>query len=135
MFNRSGTVYPCCSNKRVQFEILCHFQIQHETPEKGRRTYRPKHYDYNNKNEVNSPNVLSNDNFLLLIFDIITLEFLLIFITTLREATWVRMKEMHSNEIGTLNLFLENRQDYALLIFTRKNKYTVWRNLGKQRIY
>ena len=34
--------------------------IRHETPEEGRRTYRPKHCEYNNKDEVNSPNIQSN---------------------------------------------------------------------------
>ena len=34
------------------------------TPEKGQRTYRPKHCDYNNEDEINSPNVLIDNNYL-----------------------------------------------------------------------
>ena len=35
----------------------------HETSEEGRRTYRPKCCKYNNKNEVYSLNILSNNNY------------------------------------------------------------------------
>ena len=35
--------------------------FRHETPEEGRMTYRPKCCDYNNKDKVNSPNILSNN--------------------------------------------------------------------------
>ena len=38
------------------------FTLAHETHEDGRRTYRPKRCDYNNKDEDNSPNILSNKN-------------------------------------------------------------------------
>ena len=31
-------------------------------PEEGQRTYQPKR-DYNNKDEINSPNILSNNNY------------------------------------------------------------------------
>ena len=34
-----------------------------ETPEEGRRTYRPKRCEYNNKDEVSSPNILSDNNY------------------------------------------------------------------------
>ena len=34
----------------------------HETLEEDRRIYRLKHSDYNNKDEVNSSNILSNKN-------------------------------------------------------------------------
>ena len=37
-------------------------QVRHETPEEGRGTYRPKRRSYNNKDEVNSPNILSNED-------------------------------------------------------------------------
>ena len=33
-----------------------------QTPEEGRRTYRPKHSEYNNKDEDNSPKTLNNKN-------------------------------------------------------------------------
>ena len=35
----------------------------HETPEEGQRTYQLKCCDYNNKDEVNSLNILSNNNY------------------------------------------------------------------------
>ena len=38
-------------------------RVRHETPEEGRRTYEPKRYGYNNKDEVNSPNILSNNKY------------------------------------------------------------------------
>ena len=38
-------------------------QVHNETPEEDRRTYRPKRFEYNNKDEVNSPNILSNNNY------------------------------------------------------------------------
>ena len=36
--------------------------IQHETLEEGRNTYRPKRCENSNKDEVISPNILSNNN-------------------------------------------------------------------------
>ena len=33
-------------------------QVQHETPEEGQRTYWPKCCEYNNRDEVNSPNIV-----------------------------------------------------------------------------
>ena len=36
--------------------------VRHQTHEEG-RTYRPKRCDYNNKDEVNCPNILSNNNY------------------------------------------------------------------------
>ena len=39
-----------------------HDRVRHETPEEGWRTYQPKHYEYNNKDENNSPNILSDKN-------------------------------------------------------------------------
>ena len=58
MVNRIETVYSCGSNKGFSSS----FCVQHETPEEGQRTYWPKHCDYNNKDEVNSQNILSNNN-------------------------------------------------------------------------
>ena len=40
-----------------------HSQVQQETPEEGRRTYRRKCCEYNNKDKVNSLNILSDDYF------------------------------------------------------------------------
>ena len=50
------------SLQTVQFKILCRLKAKHEKPEEGCRTYYPKCCDYNNKDEVNSPNILSNSN-------------------------------------------------------------------------
>ena len=36
--------------------------FRQETPEKGRMTYRPKCYEYNNKDEDNSAKALNNKN-------------------------------------------------------------------------
>ena len=37
--------------------------VQHETPEEGWMTYQPKHCEHNNQDEINSPNILSNNNY------------------------------------------------------------------------
>ena len=62
MVNRIGTIYPSGSNKRFRSRFRADFRVRHETPEQGRRTYRPKHCEYNNKDEVSSPDILSNEN-------------------------------------------------------------------------
>ena len=62
MVNRIRTVYPCGSNKEFSSRFCVGSRIRHETPEEGRRTYRPKR-DYTNKDEVNSLNILSNNNY------------------------------------------------------------------------
>ena len=60
MVNRFGTVYPWGSNKEFSSRFCVNSQVQHETLEEGRRIYRPKSV-YSYKNDVNSPNILSND--------------------------------------------------------------------------
>ena len=37
-------------------------RVWQDTPEKGRRTYQPKHCEYNNKDEDNSPKTLNDKN-------------------------------------------------------------------------
>ena len=37
-------------------------QVWQETPEEGQRTYRPKHCEYNTKDEDNSPKTLNERN-------------------------------------------------------------------------
>ena len=49
-FNK-GCSSKFCESSRVQ-----------QTPEEGRRTYRPKRYGNNNKNEDNSPKTLNDKN-------------------------------------------------------------------------
>ena len=63
MFNRIGIVYPYGLNKGFSLRFFVGFQVQHETPEKGRRIYRPKCCEYNNKDKANSPNILRNDHY------------------------------------------------------------------------
>ena len=35
-------------------------RVRQETPEEGRRTHQPKRYEYNNKDEDNSPKTLND---------------------------------------------------------------------------
>ena len=63
MVNRIGTVYPWGSNKGFSSRFCVDSQVWHETPEEGWRTYQLQYYDYNNKDEVNSPNILSDNNY------------------------------------------------------------------------
>ena len=60
--NRIGTVYLGGSNKVLSSRFCLNSRVRHVTPEEGRKTYRPKRCDYNNKDEANSPNIQSNNN-------------------------------------------------------------------------
>ena len=51
MFNRIGI---------VSSRGLLGARVQHETPEEGRRTYRPKWSEYSSEEEDNSPNILKD---------------------------------------------------------------------------
>ena len=62
MVNRIGTVYTCGSNKEFSLRFSGDSRVQHETPEEVQRTYWLK-CCYNNKDEVNSLNILSNNNY------------------------------------------------------------------------
>ena len=59
MIHRNGTVKSSGSNKGFSSRFCADNRVHHETPEEGRRTYRPKRWDYNNKDEVNSPYIVS----------------------------------------------------------------------------
>ena len=48
-------------NKGFSSRFFEDSRVRCETPEEGRRTYRQKRSEYNNKDEVNSPNILSNN--------------------------------------------------------------------------
>ena len=61
MVNRIGTIYPSDSNKGFSSEYWVDYRVRHETHEEGRRTYQPKRCVYNNKDEVNSTNILSDN--------------------------------------------------------------------------
>ena len=60
MVNRIGTVYPCDSNKGFSSRFCVDSRIRHETPEEGLKTYQLKRCEYNNKDEVNGPNILND---------------------------------------------------------------------------
>ena len=60
MVNRNGRVYPCGSNEGFSLKFYVGYLIQHE---EGRRTYQPKRCEYNNKDEVNSLNILRDNNY------------------------------------------------------------------------
>ena len=62
MINRIETFYPCGSNKGFSSRFSVDSRVLHETHEDGRRIYRSKHCENYNKDEVNSPNILSNNN-------------------------------------------------------------------------
>ena len=51
---------PRWLNKGRGSKFLVGSQVQQETPEEGRRTYRPKRSEYNNKDEDNSPKTLND---------------------------------------------------------------------------
>ena len=63
MVNRIGTVFPFGSNKGFSLRFFADYEVRHETSERGRRTYRPKSCEYNNKDEVNSPNIFSENTY------------------------------------------------------------------------
>ena len=60
MINKIGTIYPCGLNKGFCIDSW----VRHEAPEEGRRTCRPKRLEYNNEDEVNCLNILSDTNYL-----------------------------------------------------------------------
>ena len=62
MVNRIGTVYPFCSNNGFSSRFCVDSRIRNETLDEGRKTHRPKRYEYNNKDEVYSRNILINHN-------------------------------------------------------------------------
>ena len=52
----------CGLNKGRGSKFRVGFRVWQETPEEGRRTHRPTRYEYNNKDEDNSPKTLSDKN-------------------------------------------------------------------------
>ena len=62
MVNGIGTIYLCDFDKRFGSKFRVGFRIQHETPEEGRRTYRPKRCEYNKKENDDSTNTLNDKN-------------------------------------------------------------------------
>ena len=62
MVNRIRPVCSRVSNKGFSLRFGVDFRVQLKTPEESRRTYRPKR-EYNNKYEINRPNIQSNNNY------------------------------------------------------------------------
>ena len=61
MANGIRTGNPCGFNKGCSSKFREGSQVQ-QTPEEGRRTYRPKHQGNNNKDENNSLKTLNDKN-------------------------------------------------------------------------
>ena len=55
-------MYSTADWARFNWRFGVDSRVLHETTEEGRRTYRPKRCNYINNNEINSPNILSNNN-------------------------------------------------------------------------
>ena len=75
MFNGISTIYQCGLNKGFSSKFCVGSRVRHETPEEGRRTYRPKCWEYNNGDEDNSSNILSDKNSLSFVVHISSNEF------------------------------------------------------------
>ena len=50
-------------NNKFSLRFFVGSKVQYETPEEGWRTYQPKRCEYNNKDVVNSLNILSDKNY------------------------------------------------------------------------
>ncbi len=61
MANGIRTGNPCGFNKGRSSKFRVGSQVR-QTPEKGQRTYRPKHCGNNNKDEDNSSKTLNDKN-------------------------------------------------------------------------
>ena len=61
MANRIRADDPCGFNKGRSSKFRVGFRVR-QTPEIGRRTYRPKHCGNNNKDEDNNPKTLNDKN-------------------------------------------------------------------------
>ena len=61
MVNRMRTIYYSESNKGFGSKFHVCFQLRQETPEEGRRTYRLKCCEFNNRNVNNSLNTVDNE--------------------------------------------------------------------------
>ena len=63
MVNRIRASDPRGLNKGRGSKFPVGFRIRQETPEEGRRTYRQKNCEYNNKDKYNSPKTLNDKNY------------------------------------------------------------------------
>ena len=62
MVNGIRVSSPCGIKKGRGLKFYLGSQVWQETPEEGQRTYRLKHYEYNNKDEHNSLKTLNDKN-------------------------------------------------------------------------
>ena len=70
MVNGIRTIYSHGLNKALGLNFCGGSQVQHETPEKGRKTHWLKHCEYNNGEEDNNPITLSDKKkIVLLLFE------------------------------------------------------------------
>ena len=60
--NRIWRFYIWGSKLGFSLRYWVDFRVRHETPEEGLRTHSPKRCEYNNKDEVNGPNIFSNND-------------------------------------------------------------------------
>ena len=67
MVNNIGALYPSGSNERFSSKFCGDYRVPHKKTEEGRMLNRPKRYEYNNKDVVNSPNILRNNNYLFML--------------------------------------------------------------------
>ena len=63
MINGVRTIYLRGLNKEFVSKFSVGPWVRHETPEESRRMHRPKRYNYNNEDEDNSPNTMTDRNF------------------------------------------------------------------------
>ena len=62
MVNGIKIIYPHGLNKWFSSKFCVSSGLQHETPEEGWRMHWPKRWEYNNKKEDDSFNILSDKN-------------------------------------------------------------------------
>ena len=63
MVNGIRTIYPRGLSKGFGLKFCVGSRVRHETPEEGRRMHRLKRCEYNEKDEDDSPNRLSDKNY------------------------------------------------------------------------
>ena len=63
MVNRIGTVDSYRLNKGFGSSFCVGSRVRHDTTEEARETYRPKCWEYNTKVDVDSLNILNNNNY------------------------------------------------------------------------
>ena len=57
------TIYPNGLNNGFSSKFCVSSQVWHDIPKEGWRTHWQKPYEYNNEDEDNSPNILSDKNY------------------------------------------------------------------------